>query len=90
MEELENLAKSTFGKIENYHAESMLESTNSVKGWAFSKYFDKRLAAIQTAPDAYKIDGGSISEGEYSALTDDEKIIWRLRTIIGTLNLQKA
>lgn len=49
-----------------------------------------RLAAIQTAPDAYKIDGGNISEAEYSALTDDEKIIWRLRTIIGTLNLQNA
>ncbi len=24
-----------------------------------------RLAAIQTAPDAYKIDGGNISEAEY-------------------------
>ena len=32
-----------------------------------------RLAAIQTAPNAFRIFGGQISEREYLALTDDEK-----------------
>tara|TARA_B100001029_G_C14939267_1_gene382242 strand:+ start:170 stop:628 length:459 start_codon:yes stop_codon:yes gene_type:complete len=49
-----------------------------------------RLAAIQTAPNAYKISGGQISEIQYSAMTDDEKIIWRSRTATGALNLQNA
>ena len=49
-----------------------------------------RLAAIQTAPNAYEISGGQISEIQHSAMTDDEKIIWKSRTAIGALNLQNA
>ena len=49
-----------------------------------------RLAAIQTAPNAFRIFGGQISEREYLALTDDEKLVWESRTVIGALNLQNA
>ena len=49
-----------------------------------------RLAAIQTAPNAFKVSGGQISERQYLAMTDDERIIWRSRTAIGALNLQNA
>ena len=49
-----------------------------------------RLAVLQTAPNAFKAPSGNISFEEYEVLTDDEKVIWELRSSTGTLNLQNA
>ena len=49
-----------------------------------------RLAALQTAPNAFKVPSGSISYQEYDKLNNDEKSIWRLRIGVGALNLQYA
>ena len=49
-----------------------------------------RLAVLQTAPNAFKAPSGNISFEEYEVLTDDEKVIWELRSSTGALNLQNA